>query len=132
MTKGIDKNSSGSIQNALKKITLLDRLRTMRETEFGAFLPVLFALAAIWGYFGFILPLHDLITGEAESFRAIFLSPEIYIIFYAVSSNSCSCCRYNSSPFIRRNRSSCSRNCRSLCRSLGVLYSQAYQVFWHA
>ena len=45
-----------------KKITFLDRLRTMRETEFGAFLPVLFALAAIWGYFGFILPLHDLIT----------------------------------------------------------------------
>ena len=65
-----------------KKITFLDRLRTMRETEFGAFLPVLFALAAIWGYFGFILPLHDLITGEAESFRAIFLSPRnIYNLF---------------------------------------------------
>ena len=65
-----------------KKITFLDRLRNMRETEFGAFLPVLFALAAIWGYFGFILPLHDLITGEAESFRAIFLSPRnIYNLF---------------------------------------------------
>ena len=65
-----------------KRITVLDRLRTMRETEFGAFLPVLFALAAIWGYFGFILPLHDLITGEAESFRAIFLSPRnIYNLF---------------------------------------------------
>ncbi len=65
-----------------KKITFLERLRTMRETEFGAFLPVLFALAAIWGYFGFILPLHDLITGEAESFRAIFLSPRnIYNLF---------------------------------------------------
>ena len=65
-----------------KKITFLDRLRTMRETELGAFLPVLFALAAIWGYFGFILPLHDLITGEAESFRAIFLSPRnIYNLF---------------------------------------------------
>ena len=65
-----------------KRITFLDRLRTMRETEFGAFLPVLFALAAIWGYFGFILPLHDLITGEAESFRAIFLSPRnIYNLF---------------------------------------------------
>ena len=65
-----------------KKITFLDRLRTMRETEVGAFLPVLFALAAIWGYFGFILPLHDLITGEAESFRAIFLSPRnIYNLF---------------------------------------------------
>ena len=65
-----------------KKITVLDRLRTMRETEFGAFLPVLFALAAIWGYFGFILPLHDLIIGEAESFRAIFLSPRnIYNLF---------------------------------------------------
>ena len=65
-----------------KRITFLVRLRTMRETEFGAFLPVLFALAAIWGYFGFILPLHDLITGEAESFRAIFLSPRnIYNLF---------------------------------------------------
>ena len=65
-----------------KRITFLDRLRTMRETEFGAFLPVLFALAAIWGYFGFILPLHDLTTGEAESFRAIFLSPRnIYNLF---------------------------------------------------
>jgi len=65
-----------------KKITFLDRLRTMRETEFGAFLPVLLALAAIWGYFGFILPLHDLIIGEAESFRAIFLSPRnIYNLF---------------------------------------------------
>ena len=65
-----------------KRITFLDRLRTMRETEFGAFLPVLFALAAIWGYFGFILPLYDLITGEAESFRAIFLSPRnIYNLF---------------------------------------------------
>ena len=65
-----------------KKITFLDRLRTMRETEFGAFLPVLFALAAIWGYFGFIFPLHDLVTGEAENFRAIFLSPRnIYNLF---------------------------------------------------
>ena len=65
-----------------KKITFFDRLRTMRDTEVGGFLPVLFALAAIWGYFGFILPLHDLITGEAESFRAIFLSPRnIYNLF---------------------------------------------------
>ena len=64
------------------KITVLDRLSSLRETQFGAFLPVLFALTAIWGYFGFILPLHDLISGEAETFRAIFLSPRnIYNLF---------------------------------------------------
>ena len=64
------------------KITFLDRLSSLRETQFGAFLPVLFALTAIWGYFGFILPLHDLISGEAETFRAIFLSPRnIYNLF---------------------------------------------------
>ena len=55
-----------------KKIKFLDRLSLLRETQFGAFLPVLFALTAIWGYFGLILPIHDLISGEAENFRAIF------------------------------------------------------------
>ena len=65
-----------------KKINFLDRLSLLRETQFGAFLPVLFALTAIWGYFGLILPIHDLISGEAENFRAIFLSPRnIYNLF---------------------------------------------------
>ena len=62
--------------------TFLDRFRAMRETQFGAFVPVLLALAAIWGYFGLVLPLYDVVTGEAESFRAIFLSPRnIYNLF---------------------------------------------------
>ena len=65
-----------------KKIKFLDRSSLLRETQFGAFLPVLFALTAIWGYFGLILPIHDLISGEAENFRAIFLSPRnIYNLF---------------------------------------------------
>lgn len=64
------------------KLSFLDRFRTMRETQFGAFVPVLLALAAIWGYFGLILPAYDVMTGEAESFRAIFLSPRnIYNLF---------------------------------------------------
>lgn len=64
------------------KMTFLDRFRALRETQFGAFVPVLLALAAIWGYFGLVLPAYDVITGEAESFRAIFLSPRnIYNLF---------------------------------------------------
>ncbi len=64
------------------RIGLLDRFRALRETRFGAFVPVLLALAAIWGYFGLLLPLYDLATGEAESFRNIFLSPRnIYNLF---------------------------------------------------
>ena len=64
------------------KITFLDRFRAMRETQFGAFVPVLLALGAIWGYFGLALPAYDVLTGEAESFRAIFLSPRnIYNLF---------------------------------------------------
>ncbi|MGC3940720.1 sugar ABC transporter permease [Roseobacter sp. EG26] len=63
-------------------MTFLDRFRALRETQFGAFVPVLLALAAIWGYFGLVLPAYDVITGEAESFRAIFLSPRnIYNLF---------------------------------------------------
>lgn len=63
-------------------MSFLDRFRAMRETQFGAFVPVLLALAAIWGYFGLALPAYDLMTGEAESFRAIFLSPRnIYNLF---------------------------------------------------
>ena len=64
------------------KMTFLDRFSALRETQFGAFVPVLLALAAIWGYFGLVLPLIDLMSGEADSFRAIFLSPRnIYNLF---------------------------------------------------
>jgi len=64
------------------KRSLLDRLRAMRQTQFGAFVPVLLALAAIWAYFGFVVPMVDVATGEASSFRAIFLSPRnIYNLF---------------------------------------------------
>lgn len=59
-----------------------DRFRALRESQLGGFVPVLLALALIWGYFGFALPFYDLIVGEAESFRAIFLSPRnIYNLF---------------------------------------------------
>lgn len=64
------------------KISVLDRFRTMRETRIGSFAPVLLALAAIWSWFGLALPLWDLASGEADSFRAIFLSPRnIYNLF---------------------------------------------------
>ncbi len=59
-----------------------DRFRALRESQLGGFVPVLLALALIWGYFGFVLPFYDLLVGEAESFRAIFLSPRnIYNLF---------------------------------------------------
>ncbi len=65
-----------------QNLTFLDRFRALRETQFGTFVPVLLALVAIWGYFGLALPLYDLLTGEAESFRTIFLSPRnIYNLF---------------------------------------------------
>ncbi|MDP5220188.1 ABC transporter permease [Ruegeria sp. 2205SS24-7] len=64
------------------KLTFLDRFSALRETQFGTFVPVLLALAAIWGYFGLVLPFIDLISGQADSFRAIFLSPRnIYNLF---------------------------------------------------
>lgn len=64
------------------RLSFLERFRALRETRFGAFVPVLLALAAIWAYFGLALPFHDLMTGEAESFRSIFLSPRnIYNLF---------------------------------------------------
>ena len=45
-------------------------------------MPVLFALAAIWIYFGVALPTLDVVTGGADSFRSIFLSPRnIYNLF---------------------------------------------------
>jgi len=64
------------------RISLLDRFRALRETQLGAFVPVLLALALIWGYFGLALPLYDLLTGQSDSFRSIFLSPRnIYNLF---------------------------------------------------
>lgn len=36
--------------------SFLERFRRLRETKFGAFLPVLLALVAIWAYFGFMEP----------------------------------------------------------------------------
>ncbi len=64
------------------RISLLDRFRAMRQTRIGSFGPVLLALAAIWAWFGLALPLWDLLSGQAESFRAIFLSPRnIYNLF---------------------------------------------------
>jgi len=64
------------------KHSLLDRFRALRQTQFGAFVPVLLALAAIWAYFGLVVPFYDVATGEADSFRAIFLSPRnIYNLF---------------------------------------------------
>ena len=54
----------------------------MRETRFGAFVPVLCALAAIWLYFGLALPLYEVLIGEADVLRLIFLSPRnIYNLF---------------------------------------------------
>ncbi|WP_299641500.1 ABC transporter permease [uncultured Ruegeria sp.] len=64
------------------RMTFFDRFSTLRETQFGAFVPVLLALAAIWLYFGLALPIVDVVSGQTESFRAIFLSPRnIYNLF---------------------------------------------------
>ena len=65
------------------KHSFIDRLRIMRETRFGAFVPVLLALAAIWAYFGLAVPLWEF-WGDpnAENIRFIFLSPRnIYNLF---------------------------------------------------
>ena len=65
------------------KLSFTDRLRIMRETRFGAFVPVLLALAAIWAYFGLVVPLWEYwAKADAESIRFIFLSPRnIYNLF---------------------------------------------------
>ena len=65
------------------KLSFIDRLRLMRETRFGAFVPVLLALAAIWIYFGVAVPLWEYWADtDAESIRFIFLSPRnIYNLF---------------------------------------------------
>ncbi|MDE0970266.1 MAG: ABC transporter permease [Octadecabacter sp.] len=65
------------------KLTFIDRLRILRETRFGAFVPVLLALAAIWTYFGIAVPIWDYWgDSDAESIRFIFLSSRnIYNLF---------------------------------------------------
>ena len=63
--------------------SFVDRLRELRQTRFGAFVPVLLALAAIWSYFGVAVPLWEYWSDpNAESIRFIFLSPRnIYNLF---------------------------------------------------
>ena len=67
-------------------LSFIDKLRMMRETRFGAFVPVLLALAAIWAYFGLAVPLWEYWgDADAESFRFIFLSPRnIYNLFIKI------------------------------------------------
>ncbi len=61
----------------------IDRLRMMRETRFGAFVPVLLALAVIWTYFGLAVPIYEyFFDTTTQSLRLIFLSPRnIYNLF---------------------------------------------------
>ena len=63
--------------------SFVDRLRELRQTRFGAFVPVLLALAAIWTYFGLAVPLWEYWSDpDADSIRFIFLSPRnIYNLF---------------------------------------------------
>jgi len=65
------------------KLTFIDRLRLLRETRFGSFVPVLLALAAIWAYFGLFAPLWDAWADpSSDEIRFIFLSPRnIYNLF---------------------------------------------------
>lgn len=65
------------------KLSFVDRLRMLRETRLGAFVPVLLALAAIWVYFGLALPVWDHWSDpSSEGIRFIFLSPRnIYNLF---------------------------------------------------
>lgn len=65
------------------KLSFIDRLRIMRETRFGAFVPVLLALAAIWTYFGVAVPVWEYWSDpDEDSIRFIFLSSRnIYNLF---------------------------------------------------
>lgn len=65
------------------KRSFVERLRSLRETRFGAFVPVLLALAAIWTYFGVAAPLWEHWSDPAsDGVRFIFLSPRnIYNLF---------------------------------------------------
>lgn len=65
------------------KISFVDHLRELRQTRFGAFVPVLLALAAIWIYFGLAVPVWEYWSDpDADSIRFIFLSSRnIYNLF---------------------------------------------------
>jgi len=65
------------------RLSFVDRLRMMRETRFGAFVPVLLALAAIWLYFGLAMPVWEHASDpSSDGVRLIFLSPRnIYNLF---------------------------------------------------
>jgi len=65
------------------KPNIVERLRMMRETRFGSFVPVLFALVAIWTYFGIAVPLLEHWSDPtSDGARFIFLSPRnIYNLF---------------------------------------------------
>jgi len=65
------------------KLSLIDRMRVLRETRVAAFVPVLMALAVIWAYFGLAVPLYEYWTDpDADTVRFIFLSPRnIYNLF---------------------------------------------------
>ena len=65
------------------RVSLVDRLRELRQTRFGAFVPVLLALAVIWTYFGLAVPVWEYWSNpDAETLRFIFLSPRnIYNLF---------------------------------------------------
>lgn len=64
-------------------MSFVHRLREMRRNRFGAFAPVLLALAVIWAYFGLAVPLYEHWTNpDSESVRFIFLSARnIYNLF---------------------------------------------------
>ena len=66
-----------------RRQSFINGLRELRQTRFGAFAPVLLALAAIWIYFGLADPLLDYWSDpDADSIRFIFLSPRnIYNLF---------------------------------------------------
>ena len=63
--------------------SLVDRLRELRQTRFGAFVPVLLALTVIWTYFGLAVPIWDYWSNpDSDALRFIFLSPRnIYNLF---------------------------------------------------
>ena len=63
--------------------SLVDRLRELRQTRFGAFVPVLLALTVIWTYFGLAVPIWEYWSNpDSDALRFIFLSPRnIYNLF---------------------------------------------------
>ncbi|KEO58339.1 sugar ABC transporter permease [Thioclava indica] len=65
------------------QLRIVDRMRIIRQSRFGSFVPVLLALAVIWGYFGLAMPLWQYWTSpDADSVNFIFLSSRnIYNLF---------------------------------------------------